>query len=48
MTETTPTGIPIIDCTTCHQRHPATRQHCPTCGAATLWHPHCVWEGQPS
>ena len=37
MTDTTPTGIPIVDCTTCGHRHPVTRRHCPTCGRATLF-----------
>lgn len=34
--ETTPTGVPIIDCEQCGRRHPATRQHCPTCGMTHL------------
>lgn len=39
-TQTTPTGIPITDCTTCSHRHPVTRTHCTTCGLATLFcHP---------
>lgn len=32
MTETTQTGIPIIDCEKCSTRHPVTREHCITCG----------------
>jgi len=43
--ETTPTGIPVTDCDTCHHRHPVTRRHCPGCGLATLYgHENC----QPS
>jgi len=45
--ETTPTGVPVIDCEECGRRHPVGRDHCPTCGAATLFHPHCI-QGQPS
>ena len=42
---TTQTGIPIIDCEECGYRHPITRQHCPTCGLATLFnHQNCGWE----
>ncbi len=42
---TTQTGIPIIDCETCGYRHPVTRQHCPTCGKASLFgHKNCGWE----
>ncbi len=42
---TTQTGIPIIDCETCGYRHPITRQHCPTCGKASLFgHKNCGWE----
>ena len=37
---TTPTGIPIIDCSTCGYRHPESRRHCRKCGKATLFcHP---------
>ena len=39
--ETTPTGIPIEDCKTCGRRHPATREHCVECGAASLF-PHAA------
>lgn len=34
---TTQTGIPIIDCEECGYRHPITRQHCPVCGAPSLF-----------
>lgn len=37
MTETTQTGIPIIDCEQCGHRHPVTRNHCAICGLATLF-----------
>lgn len=37
MSETTPMGVPVIDCDVCGKRHPATRQHCPTCGMAHLF-----------
>lgn len=44
-TDTTPTGAPITDCGTCNRRHPVTRQHCPTCGLATLFnHQNCGWQ----
>ena len=44
---TTQTGIPIIDCEECGYRHPITRQHCPTCGKASLFgHKNCGWEKQ--
>jgi len=32
MSETTQTGIPIIDCEICGYRHPSHTQHCITCG----------------
>ena len=42
---TTPTGIEIIDCDQCGHRHPVTREHCPTCGKASLFgHKNCGWE----
>lgn len=37
MTETTRTGIPVIDCDECGHRHPETRKHCEACGLATLF-----------
>ena len=37
MSETTMTGIPVIDCTECGWRHPASRTHCERCGLATLF-----------
>lgn len=33
MSETTPTGLPIVDCDTCGKRHPERRKHCQECGA---------------
>lgn len=43
----TPAGVPVVDCATCGRRHPATREHCPTCGAPSLFpHPHTT-EEQP-
>ena len=35
----TPTGIPIIDCTTCGRTHPETHSHCVACGSPSLF-PH--------
>lgn len=37
VSDTTPTGIPIIGCETCGHTHPVTREHCPVCGLATLF-----------
>lgn len=46
--ETTPTGIPIVDCETCGKRHPETRVHCPVCGMANLFgHSRCVTPDNP-
>ena len=42
---TTPTGIEIIGYDQCGHRHPVTREHCPTCGKASLFgHKNCGWE----
>lgn len=35
--DTTPTGVPIIECAECGRRHPVTRSHCPVCGKASLF-----------
>ncbi len=35
--ETTQTGIPIIDCDKCGNRHPQNRAHCILCGTASLF-----------
>jgi primosomal protein N' len=35
--DTTPTGIPIINCPICGFQHPASRAHCPRCGLAHLY-----------
>ena len=37
MTDTTPTGVPIVHCKTCHLYHPENRRHCLQCGAPTLF-----------
>lgn len=47
MTETTQTGIPIVDCDLCERRHPVTRGHCAECGAPSLF-PHNTHTGGAS
>ncbi len=33
--ETTPTGLPIINCPQCLNKHPVGREHCLACGRAS-------------
>lgn len=33
----TPTGVPIIECSECGHSHPVTRSHCASCGRAHLF-----------
>lgn len=47
MSETTQTGITIIDCDLCEMRHPVTRGHCPECGRPSIF-PHNVHAGETS
>lgn len=37
VSETTPNGVPIVDCEQCGGMHPEPRKHCQQCGRASLF-----------